>query len=185
MKSTKVILLGELGERFAPELDLFVSSPKEAIIAINANFPGFSDYVSSNPEQLYKLTVSDGEKWEVEIDHSNNLFPCAGKIITIAPIAAGSGGLGKILMGVALLGIGIATGGTGLIIAGALALGQALFFGNPDSPDPEEDAKQSLVFSGQTTTTAEGNRIPIPCGHKYRIGVQIVSFGIKSEYVAD
>jgi predicted phage tail protein len=104
--------------------------------------------------------------------------------VTITPVVGGSGGLGRLFLGVALIGIGILTGGTGLLIAGVAMTLQGILGGSPDAPKPEDKDSQSLVFSGAATTTAEGNRIPIVAGHEYIVGVQIVSFAIKSEYLA-
>ncbi len=176
---TKIVLVGDL-TRFCEEFHADVATPKEAIACLSANFPDFQNYILGDEDNLYRLTVS-GDEWEVEITPENNLFPCRGKTITIAPVMAGSGGIGKLLTGVLLIGVGILTGGTGLIIAGALSV-ISNFFGNPDKPDGDEE--KSLVFTSPATTVAEGNRIPIIAGKKFRVGVQIISSGIKSEFNA-
>lgn len=181
MTLTKIILTGDLATRFVPEFHADISTPKEAIACLSANFPDFQNYILGDEDNLYRMTVS-GEGWAVDITPENNLFPSYGKVITISPVMAGSGGgIGKLLTGILLIGVGILTGGTGLIIAGALAV-ISNFFGNPDKP--EGDEQNSLVFTGPATTVAEGNRIPLICGKKFRVGVQVISSGIKSEYNA-
>lgn len=182
MPLTTIRLVGDLGDRFVPEFHADISTPKEAIACLSANFPDFQNYILGDEDNLYRITLSDPDAdWTVDITPENNLFPCKGKVITIAPVMAGSGSIGKLLTGVLLIGVGILTGGTGLIIAGALSV-ISNFFGNPDKPDGDED--KSLVFTGPATTVAEGNRVPLICGKKFRVGVQIISSGIKSEYNA-
>lgn len=178
---TRIILCGDLAKRFTPEFYADIATPKEAIACLSANFPDFQNYILGDEDNLYRVTVSTGNH-DIEITPENNLFPCRGKTITIAPVMVGSGGgIGKLLTGILLIGVGILTGGTGLIIAGALSV-ISNFFGNPDKPDGDEN--KSLVFTSPATTVAEGNRIPLPCGKKFRVGVQIISSGIKSEYNA-
>lgn len=177
---TRIILTGDLAERFTPEFHADISTPKEAIACLIANFTDFQNYILGDEDNRYRVTVSD-TAWSLDITPENNLFPCQGKTITIAPVLSGSGGgIGKLLTGVLLIGVGILTGGTGLIIAGALTVISS-FFGNPDKPDDENG---SLVFTGPATTVAEGNRIPLIYGKKFRVGVQVISSGIKSEYNA-
>lgn len=180
---TKIRLVGDLAERFCEEFEADISTPKEAIACLTANFPDFKNYILGDEDNLYRVTVSDtNNTWALDITPENNLFPCRGKVITIAPVMAGSGGgIGKLLTGVLLIGVGILTGGTGLIIAGALSV-ISNFFGNPKKPEGDEE--KSLVFTSPTTTVAEGNRVPIICGKKFRVGVQVISQGIKSEYNA-
>jgi predicted phage tail protein len=105
--------------------------------------------------------------------------------IIITPVLGGSGGIGRLFLGAALIGIGILTGGTGLILAGAAMALQGILGGSPDAPKPDENDAQSLVFSGQNTTTTEGNRLSVIAAHKYLVGCQIISFAIKSEYLAN
>lgn len=186
---TTIKLWGQLSDRFIPEMQAHVRTLGEALRCLFANFPDFRNYILSLDEQGYKYRiVVKGEGWETQLDpdKADRLggFPVTGTEISIVPVVGGSGGLGRLFIGIALIGIGLATGGLGLVLAGAAMTLQGLLGGSPDSPKPDDSDKQSLVFNGQATNTQEGTRIPIIGAHRYMVGVQIVSFAIKSEYVA-
>lgn len=186
-KPVKIILWGKLGELVIPEMEAEVSTLREALLCLDANYPHFFQTILNLQAQgyAYQLVLSDekvclafdGDKPEVYAD-----FLIEGKTLTISPVIAGSGGkLGGLFMGLALVGIGLMTGGTGFILAG-IAMGlQSLFAGHPDKP--KEDDKESIVISGQTNTTSEGTRIPIIIG-EYLVGDQILSATYKTEYKA-
>lgn len=184
---TTIRLWGTLGDRFIPSMQAHVKTLGEAMRCIFANFPDFRNYILSLDEQGYKYrVVVKGKGWETQLDpDAEGLggFPVSGMEVSIVPVVGGSGTLGKIFIGIALIGIGVATGGFGLIIAGAAMALQGLT-NSPDAPSSDDEKKQSLVFNGAATNTTEGTRIPIIGAHRYMVGVQIVSFAIKSEYVA-
>lgn len=184
-KPVKIILWGKLGELVVPEIEAEVSTLKEALLCLDANFPHFFPTILDLQAQgyAYQLILSDenmclefdGNKPEVYAD-----FLIEGKTLTISPVIAGAS-LGKLFMGLALVGIGLITGGTGFILAG-IAMGlQSLFSGHPDKP--KEGDPESIVVSGQTNTTSEGTRIPIIIG-EYLVGDQILSATYKTEYKA-
>jgi predicted phage tail protein len=185
-KPVKIVLWGVLGELVVPEIEAEVSTVKEALLCLDANYPHFFQTILDLSAQGYHYQVVlsdeniclefDGTKPEV---YAN--FQIEGKTLTISPVIAGAGGLGKLFMGLALIGIGIATGGTGFILAG-IAMGlQSIFSGNPDKP--KENDPESLVVSGQTNTTSEGTRIPIIIG-EYLVGDMVLSATYKTEYKA-
>lgn len=184
-KPVKIVLWGKLGELIIPEMEAEVSTLREALLCLDANFPHFFSTIMDLSAQgyCYQLVLSDdnvclefdGTKPETYAD-----FMIEGKTLTISPVIAGSS-LGKLFMGLALVGIGLITGGTGFILAG-IAMGlQSLFSGHPDKP--KEGDPESIVVSGQTNTTSEGTRIPIIIG-EYLVGDQILSATYKTEYKA-
>ncbi|NEQ64560.1 MAG: hypothetical protein F6K21_03460 [Symploca sp. SIO2D2] len=186
---TTIQLNGHLGDRYTPEFQAYVQTLGESLRCLFANFPTLKDYLLQCDNQGYRYKVIvKGHNWETQLDpeRAERLggFPVQGMTVIIIPVIAGSGGIGRLFLGIALIGIGILTGGTGLLIAGIAMTLQGILGGSPDSPKPEDEDKQSLVFGGAATTTNEGNRIPIIAAHRYIVGVQIVSFAIKSEYVA-
>lgn len=177
--SVKVVLWGDLGDRFVPELELEVSTFREVVEGLFANFPDMKHYLLET-NQLYSIVCSTPE-WEVQLTEQHADFPIKNATLTITPVLEGSGVVGKLIGGLALVGIGIITGGTGLIMAG-IAMGlQALFFGNPKAPGKEEDA-QSNIISGGSFNTAEGNTIGIVCGRVIVTSPQVISFTLESEY---
>jgi predicted phage tail protein len=186
-KPTKVVLWGELGDRVVPEMDMEITTVKEAIQCLQVNYPGFDSTVLDLQSKgyAYSIVLMDGDR-EYQLDGSHPErypdFQVSGKTLVISPVLAGRN-IGKLFLGVAMIGIGLITGGTGFILAG-IAMGlQSIFSGNPESPEKEGDPKESLVVTGQTNTTAEGNRIPIIIG-KFRVGDQILSATYKTEFRA-
>lgn len=183
-KPVRIVLWGKLGELVVPEIEVEVSTLKEALLCLDANYNFFQIILNLQAQgYAYQLVLSDnnmclefdGNKPEVYAD-----FLIEGKTLTISPVIAGAS-LGKLFMGLALVGIGLITGGTGFILAG-IAMGlQSLFSGHPDKPDEKDP--ESIVVSGQTNTTNEGTRIPIIIG-EYLVGDQILSATYKTEYKA-
>ena len=186
-KPVKVILWGTLGEKVVPEMTFYVATLREVILGLDANFPNFTPTILSLQGEgyAYQVIVSDNSTGvDLELDGSNpncySDFLVEGKTVTISPVVAGSN-LGKLFMGVALIGLGILTGGVGFILGGILMGVQSLLSGHPEKP--KEGDPDSLVISGQTNTTVEGTRIPIVVG-KYLVGDQILSASYQTEYKA-
>ena len=111
-------------------------------------------------------------------------MPVAGKEILIMPVVEGSGTVGRLIGGLALVGLGVLTGGTSLIIAGAVMAAQSLFFGYGEAPTDEEQKRSEILGTGNLNV-AEGNPIQVVYGHEVIVGgLQVLSFSIKSEYTA-
>ncbi|MFM6254390.1 MAG: hypothetical protein ACKPEQ_35495, partial [Dolichospermum sp.] len=123
-----------------------------------------------------------------EIEEEHLKCPISQKVesIRIMPIIAGAGATGKIIAGVALIGLAVAAsfGIVGLLgaapltvglVGGALLLkGISQLFSRQD-----KDEKKSLVFSGTSTTVKEGGRVPIIYGVAL-VGMYIISAKITS-----
>lgn len=186
-KPVKVILWGKLGEMFVPEIEIEVSTLREVMQCLDANYPTFYSTILDMSAQgyQYQLVVSD-EKVCYELNGNNpevyRDFLIEGKILTISPVIAGSS-LGKLFMGLGLVALGLITGGTGFFLAAAAMGLQSIFGGHPDKPGTEEQPKESLIVTGQTNTTAEGNRVPIIVG-EFLVGDQLISATYKTEYRA-
>jgi len=175
---TTISLWGELGDRYPP-LDYEASTFKEALQGLFLNYPTLKNELIAS-EQSYQVVCST-DKWKVDLTQSHADFPVRNATITIAPVIEGSGNIGKLIGGLALVAIGVATGGTGLIISGLVMGLQGLFFGNPKAPGKEDDPKSSIIGSG-SLNTAEGNTIPIVCGVVRYKTPQVLSFTLQSEY---
>jgi len=198
MKVVKVYgaLKERLGGQGTFELDVFNAA--EAIRALCANFVGLDKWFvdSGNDGIAYKVLLGEEEVGEDNIE--NLLYPWSEKeVFHITPILAGSGGnLGRIVGGIALVGIGIATGGgaalfakggwaaAGFMSKAAITIGAGLALGGianmltpvPKAP-PEANKLKSFSFSGIEQTTQQGGPIPIIYG-KCFVGSAVLSAGI-------
>ena len=200
MKVVKVY--GALKERLGGEgtFELDVFNAAEAIKALCANFAGLDKwFIDSGDDGIaYKVLLGEEEVGEDNIE--NLLYPWSEKeVFHITPVLTGSGGrgFGRIIAGVALIGIGIASGGAtwsgmgfaakaGGFSMAALAgnIGIALVLGGvasmltPVPKEPPDSRKlQSYSFSGIEQTTAQGGPVPIVYG-KCFVGSAVLSAGL-------
>ncbi len=189
-----IVLLGELGRKFGRKHMLDVKSPAEAVRALCANFKDFAGFVSSSHERNVAYRVINVRE-DVGEDELHNP---AGRIITIAPVIAGAGGLWKVLLGGALIAAAMFVPGLNTVVlfgsttlaTVAFSVGVSLALGGvaemlapqPKSKNPE-DQKTSYVFNGPVNTTAQANPVPIGYGRMI-VGSAVISAGITVEDVA-
>lgn len=198
-----VILHGRLKARFAGPFSLAAASVQEIVRALSANLPGFRAELAKG---AYRIVVGPRKGGE-ELGEDLLTFHLApGRPVHIVPTVAGRkrGGLGKTVLGIALIGVAaIASAGSfGAIAAtgmfssvswGSVAIfGAALTFGGiaqmltpvPKTPSmsgyerPED--RPSFLLGGQVNTTLQGNPIPI-VGGRMMIGGLVISAGIFTE----
>jgi predicted phage tail protein len=155
-----VYLMGALGDLFGSNWRLDVRSPVEAIRAINAQVDGFANYLNSN--QLYEIIVDDrGGDFSLE---------CAiVESMTICPTIAGAGALGRILMGVVLLGASLIFPGAILGISSATIglFGASMIFGGVVellSPQESGGAESFLFDASGVSRAIQGAPVPILFG---------------------
>jgi predicted phage tail protein len=166
---TKIKLLGVLGEEFVKEIKLCVNSVHEAMWALCNIYPRFKPWVIEQGRHglAYEVFVGD---WQIEEKH----LGCAsgGADITVIPTILGSGGgLGKILLGVALIGIGVFSGGAGFLGLSSTSLllsgGALLLSGLVGGKQPKAEDKgvpNSLIFNSQPAVTKVGAAKPLVFG---------------------
>lgn len=183
-----VCLHGNLAERFGKQYSLDVLSAAEAVRALCTQLRGFRQTVAQGE---YHVLV-DGSY----LDESELLLEIGSPAqIDIVPVPAGSknSGLLKVILGVALIGIGFwAVGSGGLFGISALssktvmALGAGMALsgiGMMLSPTPTVDTAEkpddmpSYVFNGALNITEEGNCIPL-CYGVFMCGSLVVSSGL-------
>ena len=186
-----IFLKGDIGDLFISQLTVAISTVAEAIACLKANFPEFNNYLfeAANRGVNYQIKVGYEEIEEHQL-------PCPinpkVKTITITSIPAGSGTVGKILLGAALLGtgIGMTVAGVGavlgitagsLILTGSVMLLSGIFsiFNKQDVQNKDE--KNSSIFGGSPVTIKEGDRVPIVYGVALA-GLYIVSAFITTTY---
>ena len=133
----RVVLRGELGKQFGRIHKFDLNTPAEAIRALCANFEGFQQALVTAGERGVGYIVQVGKAAIDEVDEIHN--PTGqDEEISITPVLAGAGGggVGKILVGVALVAtaflIGPAAGGflgIGAGLGGATGAGAAVSLG--------------------------------------------------------
>lgn len=176
----KIHLYGALKQEFGAAHSFAVETIAEAIQALRANFPAFAARLRPG---FYRVVVGQSQKNGMELGESDLAgFRLGNQDLHIVPVVKGSkrGGLGKIIAGIALIGLSIVTGGAGGMLAGTLwgsttgasLLGQigvgVLMTGVASllAPQVEDsgDKEKSYTSSGPVVTTREGGIIPIAYG---------------------
>ena len=192
----KVKLYGELADFVGhKELDAVITCTADAIRFLISNFPKLEEHMS---QRYYKVLVDDYEIGEEDIQN-----PIGQSDINIVPVIAGAGGsTGKILLGVALIGLAFAVPGSiaftkagitgGALSKGLFGIGAALtltgvsemLFPLPELPDfsNEEDPRISFSFSGVQNTSRAGTSHPIAYG-EIVTGSVVISAGIDTNQV--
>ena len=193
----KVKLYGELADFVGhKELDAVINSTADAIRFLVSNFPKLEAHMA---DRYYKVLVDDYDIDETELHN-----PIGQSDISIVPVITGAGGgVGKTILGVALIGLALATGGgfaalaagglTGTFAPIALNVGVGLtlmgvsemLFPLPKPQDfnNEEDPRISFSFSGVQNTSRAGTSHPIAYG-EIVTGSVVISAGIDTNQVA-
>ena len=173
----KVKLYGELAKFVGhKEFEVQVDTVGKAVSFLIHNFPGIESYMSP---KYYQVKVGNYDIDENEID-----YPVGKEDIHFIPMISGAGrGLGKVLLGAALIGVAFATGGStlalgfggftgGVGISAAIGnIGIALALSGVSDmlfpvPEPqrfnsEEDPQLSFNFSGVQNSSRAGTPVPI------------------------
>ena len=196
----KVKLYGELAKFVGHnEFEVKADTVGKAVSFLIHNFPKIESYMSPN---YYQVKVGN-----YDIDKEEIHYPVGNEDIHFIPVIKGSGrGLGKFLLGAALIGIAIASGGTGLSLGangvfgftgGSLAaiggnIGIALVLSGVSDmlfplPEPqkfssEEDPQLSFRFSGVQNTSRAGTPVPIVYGEIFT-GSVVISAAIDTNQV--
>ena len=182
----KIKLYGNLAEFCGGqnEFEAVANTPAEAIRFLAVNFKGLDKHMS---EQFYQVKLAN-----TPLDYEEILYPAGYDEIKIIPVVAGSGNIGKILAGIALIGLGFAFAGgfsgattfgeflkAPLIANGKLSwtalagkLGMVLVLQGvvglltptPEVDDSEGDPRNSFSFSGIQNTARAGTAIPVIYG---------------------
>jgi predicted phage tail protein len=203
MQMVEVKLLGELGKRFGRKHRFMANSARDVFSALSNQLEGFKDYFCNAHEKGigFKLVDDDPDGMAYE----NVIMGC--RRLIIAPVISGSGATGRILLGVALIGLAIALPGIGLA---AGAKGAAVLFGTTFSsislgiaftgasllltgvaqlltptPDPvkETDRKDSFLFDRATDLTTQGQPVPILYGEYLAASPLIISSALTTQQV--
>ena len=196
----KVKFYGELADFIGhKELEAVINSTADAVSFLIHNFPKLEEHMAN---RYYQVLIGDYDIDETEIHD-----PIGQSDISIVPVITGAGGrgLGKILLGAALIGVAFIASpalsfsakGFGFVNAGFLAksavyLGASLvltgvsemLFPLPEPKDfsNEEDPRISFNFSGVQNTSRAGTSHPIVYG-EIVTGSVVISAGIDTNQV--
>ena len=199
----KLKLYGELAEFVGhKEFEIKVDSLAKAVSFLVNNFPQVEKYM--NP-QYYQVKVGNYAVDKEEIHH-----PIGQEDIHIVPVIAGAGrgGLGKVLLGAALIGVAFATGGASLTKSGIVFqasrlggayLAQAFVYTGaflvlngvsemlfplpkPKEFKSEQDPQLSFSFTGTQNTSRAGTPVPIVYG-EIITGSVVISGAVDTQQV--
>tara|TARA_R100001015_G_C4619920_1_gene176752 strand:+ start:65 stop:679 length:615 start_codon:yes stop_codon:yes gene_type:complete len=199
----KVKLYGQLSEFIGhKEFDVEVNTVGQAVSFLINNFPQLENYMSP---KYYQVKVGN-----FDIDKDEIHYPVGKEDIHFVPVISGAGrGLGKILLGAALIGgaflmpagtglslmQGIKLGtltNVGLLTKGMLYVGASLalqgvsdlLFPLPKDNgfDSEQDPQLSFSFNGLQNTSRAGTPVPIVYG-EIMTGSVVISAAIDTNQV--
>lgn len=194
---TTIKLNGALGDNFLPEIQADAHTVREVINFLCCYFEDFKHYVLST-DWMYSIVIK-AANWQREIDENSPelLLPITGLTVEITPHIQGSGGVGKFLTNIAMIGIGVALVaipgvgsvavglGWGLIVSGATGLLQSILFGNPSVDNNAIDDRRSTFFQSPGYSTKEGTPIPLAFGKVLVKNFQVLSVEIDSNFTAN
>lgn len=184
----EIYLHGALGKEFGRKFQFDADSVVDVLCALRANFPRFANAIRNG---FYKIIVGKRISTGMALaEHEISGFNLGAKPVHIVPVTAGrkNGGLGKIITGIALIGLSMvpglnvgiwsAAGAGGATWSGAAsALGTSMLLtGAATMIAPEIDSgdtKESFTMSGPSSNVQEGNIIPIAYGEVITGGYMI------------
>ena len=176
----KIKLYGELAKFLGQKtFEAEVNNAAQAIRFLVVNFPQLEKHMA---DRYYKVAIDDWELEEKELH-----YPNGQEDIKIIPVVGGEGGrgLGKVLLGAALIGgaflinpalsFSFQSGVTGFASAGAITqaavyTGASLILQGvadmltpvPKITEQEQDPRLSFNFSGIQNTSRAGVAVPVP-----------------------
>ena len=198
-----IVLEGSLGNKYGKEFRLDVNSVGEAVRALSSQIPAFLDDLRQG-----SFRISSGI---LSVDEATVNFQLgSAKQIIIRPVVQGAkGGVGKAIVGIALIALafiaapvaiglastafsvgGVAVSwGTVALFGTSLALSGVAMMMSPipkvgnygDRESPAE--RPSFLFNGPANTAEQGAAIPVVYG-TVRTGSVIISTGLSTEDVA-
>lgn len=176
-------------------LEADVSSAAEAVRFLLANWPELEQHMA---DQHYRVSIGT-----YALDKDELHDPAGQQEISIAPVIAGAGTVGRIILGVALValsfvsfgagawaGVGSTTAATATGSFAALNLGAFLVLGGvaqlltptPTMQSSDQDPRKTYNFSGIQQTSRQGTPVPVVYG-KTLVGSIVISAGVDTVQV--
>ena len=184
----RVILLGEMGQRFGETWEMNVDYIKDIFKLIDCQRAGFREYLLECHENGTDFTMQRGKEF---IGEEELLLSVGNEDIIITPIPAGSkSGIGKILAAIAIIVVFIvmpaaivAAGSMGTITMGSAMAGVAATTGGMmaismavslalnginqmlmPGPEIDKETPDNYLFNGSSEHIKEGLPIPLCYG---------------------
>jgi len=193
----KIKLYGELAKFLGQKtFEAEVNNAAQAIRFLVVNFPQLEKHMA---DKHYKVSVADWELTKEQLHYPNGHEEI--KIIPVVGGAGGNGGLGRFLLGAAMIGAAFIPGLQGLSIGtfGGEAIKLSTLVGTigatlafqgiaqmltpvPDIPEREQDPRLSFNFSGIQNTSRAGVAVPVIYG-QVLTGSVVISAGIETAQV--
>lgn len=166
----KVHLHGILASKYGSEHAFAISTPREAIHMLDANYPGFrQDFFAC---ERYGI-IADGEErdGEAAVDFTFN------RDLHIVPMIEGQAFIGTALVA-AIIGPGIVANVLGSLLVLGITFGLSLLL-RPKKPNDKKNEKDegSYIFSGAENVTTQGVPVPIIYGRVFA-GSVVISAGL-------
>ena len=202
-----IVLHGALATEFGSSFTLDVRSPAEAVRALMTQLRGFRRALREGHYRVVKARETSSDS--LGLDELRLRLGRAREIHIVPAIAGSASGWGKILTGVAIIGLAIAApyalGFTGSI-SGALAttaigftgttfgaiagIGAAIALGGvaqmlsptPTASGSSQDRRESFLFGSGENVTTQGGPVPLVFG-EFVVGSVVVSSGLSTEEI--
>ena len=178
----KVLLYGELGDKYGKEFDMEIKTLRQALSLLSANFKDFKKHLIDSDTRLAGYEVWCGDR-NIEGKEEDFIMQGEGDI-KIIPVVKGAGAAVRIVIGIILVVVGTCTswlGGLGVPVA---MMGASMIVGGvaelltkkpkttTDSTDSTDTS--SYMFSGDDNAVKQGNAIPVGYG-KFLVGSNVIS----------
>lgn len=179
---TTVKLYGHLGKKFGREFRFDVRSPAEAVAALKATVPGFTEHLIEFSAPGYHVFTGRENVGIKEIAHPTN------QPIKIVPVVAGAKqGVLQTILGAVLVVVGVWFEQPWLVNMGiSMVLGGVaqMLFAPPPPKDPGQNERPenrpSYAFNGAVNTAQQGNPVAVGYG-RLIIGSQVIAAGLYVE----
>lgn len=190
----KIKLYGQLAKFVGKRvLEADVATAAEAVRFLVTNWPELERHMA---DQYYRVSL---DAYDLSGDELHD--PAGASTIRIAPVVAGAGTVGRILLGVALIAASFFIPGSAALAIGALkvgvgsavfGLGVTMVLGGVAqllTPVPkldaasEQDPRRSFSFSGIQNTSRQGTPVPIVYGETL-VGSIVISAALDTVQVS-
>jgi len=184
----KIKLYGQLAKFVGHRiLEADVATAAEAVRFMVANWPELEQHMA---DQHYRVSVGS---YDLTLEELHD--PAGQQEISIVPVVAGAGAVGRIIVGVLLVAAAIFIPGLGIGLAGATVTKIGLFGGAliltgiaqlltpvPKANKDQQDPRTTFNFSGLQNSSRAGIPVPIVYGLTLT-GSVVISAGIDTVQV--
>lgn len=183
---TTILLSGSLAQKFGRRHEKAIDSgqAREVFSALQHTVEGWT-------EEIMRLSRA-GMRFAIfrnRVNVGEDEFTLGGtREIRIVPIISGSknGGLFQVVLGIALIVVGVFTGGATIAMGVSMVLGGVMQMLSPvpKTPSQQEQAttenKPSYIFNGAFNSTQQGLPVPVVYGTML-VGSSVVAIGTWAE----